>query len=103
MTELDQIKSRLAALEEEVIFLRVANKAVSPDAIVGAEYVAALINCYPDSVVRGRFGTDELRRVREKPVGFVKKEVDAWHKENIKTVSEKAAENRRKTKLIKRK
>lgn len=103
MTELDEIKSRLAQLEEEILFLRAASGIPSPDAIVGAEYVARLIDCPAESVVRGRFGTDVLRRVREKPVGFVKREVDAWHKQNITPTKEKAAEIRRRTKLIRRK
>jgi hypothetical protein len=102
MSELDEIKSRLAQLEEEVVFLRAANGIPSGEAIVGAEYVALLIGCSDESVVRGRFGTDRLRRVREKPVGFVKREVDAWHKQNITPKAEKAAEARRTAKLIKR-
>ena len=103
MTELEQIKAKLAQLEEEMIFLRAASGLPSPDAIVGAEYVARLIDCPPESVVRGRFGTDRLRRVREKPVGFVKREVDEWHRRNITPKEEKAAEIRRKTGLIRRK
>lgn len=103
MTEIDEIKSRLAALEEEVIFLRTANGIPSPDAIVGAEYVARLIDCSPEAVVRGRFGTDRIRRVREKPVGFVKREVDAWHRQNIMPTADKAAEARRTARLVTRK
>ena len=103
MTELDHIKSRLAALEEEVRFLRAARQIPADEAIVGAEYVALLINCAPEAVVRGRFGTDRIRRVRERPVGFVKKEVDEWHRRQIKPASEKAALERRRARLVRRK
>jgi hypothetical protein len=79
MTELQKIKAELEQLKEQMLYIEALYQIPSADAIVGAGYVARLINCSEESVVRGRFGTDRLRRVREKPVGFVKREVDAWH------------------------
>lgn len=102
MSEIAELKSQVAQLVEEVAFLRAALAIPSNEAIVGAEYVARLIDCPVESVVRGRFGTNALRRVREKPVGFVKKEVDAWHRKNITPMPEKAAEIRRTARLVKR-
>lgn len=50
---------------------------LSPAAIVGTDYVAYRFNCSETAVVRGRFETNRIPRLREKPIAFVKRNVDA--------------------------
>lgn len=65
-----------------------------PSAVVGTDYVCFRFNCSESAVVRGRFETDKIPRLREKPIAFVKREVDAvWHSLN-QTVADKAAKIR---------
>ncbi|HMS41117.1 MAG TPA: hypothetical protein PKE69_12880 [Pyrinomonadaceae bacterium] len=67
-----------------------------PTAVVGADYVAYRFGCSQSAVVRGRFETDRIPRFRNKPIAFVKRNVDAvWHELN-KPVSEIAAKYRHK-------
>lgn len=68
------------------------------DSIVGAAYVAELFGCSEESVIRKRFGTDRIRRVREKPVGFRKGDVHKVLKELTRTPEETAAAARSKAK-----
>lgn len=80
----------------------VAETRLPDEAIVGANYVALLFDCSAEAVVRGRFGTDRIPRIREKPVGFKKSEVHRVLREMKTPVSERAAEVRSKTRPIKR-
>lgn len=64
-----------------------------PDSIVGAAYVARLFDCSPESVVCGRFGTDRIPRVRQRPVGFKKKDVDRVLK-SLEPLTKEEAKNR---------
>ena len=67
-----------------------------PTATVGTDYVAYRFGCSQSAVVRGRFDTDKIPRFRNKPIAFVKRNVDAvWHDLN-KPISEIAAKYRRK-------
>lgn len=67
-----------------------------PDATVGKDYVAYRFNCTEAAVVRGRFDTDQIPRIRNKPIAFTKREVDAVQKNLSRSPAEKAAEIRRK-------
>ena len=62
------------------------------NAVVDKKYVAMLFGCSEEAVLRGRCGTAGLNPVRLKPLGFVKSEVDAHHREFIKTPAERAIE-----------
>ncbi len=67
-----------------------------PTAMVGVDYVAYRFGCSEAAVVRGRFDTNKIPRFRNKPIAFIKRNVDAiWHELN-KPVSEIAAKYRHK-------
>ncbi len=95
MTEFEkQLIERLENLESEVRYLKASQgfAHLSSTSIVGTDYVAKLFGCKKVSVVRKRCGTDSLKPVRLKPLGFVKSEVDRAHKEFTKTPVERAIE-----------
>lgn len=65
-----------------------------PSAVVGVDYVAYRFGINQSAVVRGRFDTDKIPRVRNKPIAFIKRNVDlVWHELN-KPVSDVAAKYR---------
>ena len=67
-------------------------------AIVGTDYAAYRFNCSESAVVRGRFDTNKIPRLREKPIAFIKRNVDqVWLNLN-QPVHEKAAKYRHKSK-----
>ena len=67
---------------------------LSPAAIVGTDYVAYRFHCSEAAVVRGRFETDKIPKLRNKPIAFIKRDVDSiWLRLN-QTVPEKAAKYR---------
>lgn len=67
---------------------------LDPAAIVGADYVAFRFNCSESAVVRGRFETNRIPRVRRKPLAFVKRDVDAVWRNLNRSATDKAAELR---------
>lgn len=69
---------------------------LSPSATVGTDYVAYRFGCSKDAVVRGRFETDKIPRSRNKPIAFIKRNVDAVWNELNKPISELAAKYRHK-------
>ncbi len=73
-----------------------------PTAIVGKDYVAYRFNCSEAAVVRGRFYTDQIPRTRNKPIAFIKRNVDAVWQNLHKSPAEKAAEIRRKVAVPKK-
>ena len=82
---------------------QIAAERFLPDyAIVGADYVARLFNCSERAVVDGRFGTERIPRCRKSPVGFRKSDVHKVLRETSRSVREKAVEEMRKPKLVKR-
>jgi hypothetical protein len=93
--QLQKMQKQIESLATEVRVLKAFGH-VPETRTVGADYVAHLFGISEQSVVRGRFDTDKLRRVRTKPVGFVKSEVDAIHRELFgKTKTERALEAER--------
>jgi hypothetical protein len=67
-------------------------------AVVGADYVAYRFGCNESAVIRGRFETDKIPRLRNKPIAFIKRNVDAVWQDLNKPSSEKAAKYRYNTK-----
>jgi len=65
-----------------------------PAAVVGTDYVAFRFGCSESAVIRGRFETNQIPRLREKPVAFVKRDVDAIWLNLSKSVPDKAAKYR---------
>ena len=94
--QLQIMQKRLDSLEAEVRVLRLFDS-LPKTAIVGTDYVARLYGCGEEAVTRGRFGTGELRnkRVRFNPDGWLKQDVDAAHKDYVKTAPERAIEAER--------
>ncbi len=69
-----------------------------PAAIVGVDYAAFRFGCSESAVVRGRFETSKIPRLRDKPIAFIKRDVDAILQNLNKSVPEKAAKCRHDTK-----
>ena len=116
MTEFEEtILERLKLLESEVKRLKSEKAAAAADvaarfeqlpenATVGKDYAAYRFGCSEEAVVRGRAGTHLLRtkRVSDKPLKFIKRDVDAAWKQYTKPAAEKAAEERFNSKPVKR-
>lgn len=100
MSKEQEILERLERLEQLEWLYEVQH--LPADAIVGANYVAKLFDCSPDAVVRGHFGTNQIRRVRHSPVGFRKSDVHKVLAELTKPITQKAAEARAKAYPVKR-
>lgn len=97
----ETILERLSFLEEEVMRLKTGKPAGGfedlPDSsVVGKDYVAYRFGITERAVQRGKGGTDKIRRVSNKPMKFIKREVDAVWSEKTKTPKQKAAELRKK-------
>lgn len=102
------ILNELAALRGEVRELRRIQQSerhpfeLLPDsAVVGKDYVAWKFGCSVRAVRCGEKGTKEIRRVSNRPLKFIKREVDAaFNKIKGKTAKEIARELRQKAKPI---
>jgi hypothetical protein len=93
--QLQKMQKQIESLAAEVRFLKSFGN-VPDTRMVGADYVAQVFDISEEAVVRGRYDTDKLRRARTKPVGFIKSEVDALHRElHVKTKTERALEAER--------
>lgn len=99
LSELSEIKDALAALRSDFTLSQITYfENLAPDAPVGTDYVAFRFGCKEAAVIRGRFETDKIPRFRNKPLTFIKRDVDALWKELNRSVSEKAARIRDKAK-----
>jgi hypothetical protein len=67
---------------------------LTPAAVVGTDYVAYRFGCNESAVIRGRFETDKIPRIRNKPIAFIKRNVDAVWEDLNKSIPEKAAKYR---------
>ncbi len=74
-----------------------------PAAIVGTDYVAYRFGCSGSAVIRGRFGTERIPRLRNKPIAFIKRDVDAVWQNLNKPIPEKAAKYRHDTQVKEKK
>lgn len=100
MTEFEQtLLKRIESLEKEVKRLKSVQPAqieyfenLPLDAVVGKEYVAWRFGCSLRAVQRGEQGTGSIRRVSNKPLKFIKREVDAAFNRKNKPVKVLAAE-----------
>ncbi len=93
-SEKKNLLARLAAVEAELAELKAVNRYanLSPDTIVGKDYVANKFGCSESAVLRGRCGTAGLKPVRHKPLGYLKSQVDAFHREYTRPARELAVE-----------
>lgn len=104
MTEFEEkILERLGFIEEELKRLKTDKPAqafddLPPGAVVGKDYVAWRFGITERAVQRGENGTNKIHRVSNKPMKFIKREVDKVWAEMTKPVKQKAAEIRQNTK-----
>lgn len=63
-------------------------------AVVGTDYVAFRFGCSETAVVRGRFETNRIPRLRDKPIAFIKRNVDVVWLNLNQPIQEKAAKYR---------
>lgn len=100
-TQVQTMQRQINLLEAEIRWLKAIKGFghLSSKSIVGANYVMVLFGCTESAVRRGRasYGTIELRnkRVRFNPDGWLKEDVDAAHKDFIKTAPARAMEAER--------
>ena len=92
LDEIADLKQSVARLQSEYSISQITYfENLAPAAIVGPDYVAYRFGCSETAVIRGRFETHRIPRVRKKPVAFTKREVDAVWQNLSRTASEKAA------------
>lgn len=103
---LDDLEKTVERLKSEKSAADIANEfeRLPSTATVGKDYVAYRFGCTEEAVVRGRAGTHLLknRRVSEKPLKFIKRDVDAAWREYTRPAKEKAAEERAKAKPVRK-
>lgn len=105
LSELTELRTEVSALRSEFSISKLTYfESLNPSAIVGTDYVAYRFNCSESAVIRGRFETDKIPRIRQKPIAFRKRDVDAVWMNINRTAAEKAAGIRnRQNKVGKRK
>jgi len=108
-----QVLRRLDDLEKTVERLKSANliantalefERLPETATVGKDYAAYRFGCSEEAVMRGRAGTHVLTplRVSDKPLKWIKSDVDAAWRKLTAPMPEKAAEVRNDAKPVKR-
>jgi hypothetical protein len=97
LDELHNLRKAVEALRSDFTISQITYFENLPAAaVVGVDYVSYRFGCSETAVIRGRFGTDDIPRLRSKPIAFIKRDVDAvWQKLN-KSTSELAAKIRHK-------
>lgn len=93
--EIENLKQTVEAIRTDFTINQITYfENLPPMAVVGVDYVSYRFACSESAVVRGRFETYKIPRLRKKPLAFVKSDVDAiWMKLN-RTVTDKAAKLR---------
>jgi hypothetical protein len=95
LAELAELRRSVEALKSDYTLNQITYfENLPPAAIVGTDYVAFRFGCSESAVVRGRFETDKIKRLRNKPIAFIKRDVDEVWMELNKPASEKAAKMR---------
>jgi hypothetical protein len=95
--EVERLKSEKSAADKAIEFERLPDSAV-----VGKDYIAYRFGCSENSVMRREAGTNKIRRVSNKPIKAIKREVDAAWREHTRPTKEKAVEARADARPIKR-
>lgn len=95
LNEIQNLRAEVAALRENSSIARITYFENLPiDSIVGTDFVAYKFNISEEAARRGRYGTDAIPRIREKPLAFRKRDVLAVFQNLNKSSSERAAEIR---------
>ena len=75
--ELSTLRQAVESLKSEFTISQITYfENLQPGAVVGVDYVAYRFGCSQDAVIRGRFETDKIPRLRNKPLAFIKRNVD---------------------------
>ncbi len=99
LEEIQTLRAEVSALRSDYSISKVTYFENLPlDSIVGIDYVAFKFNISEDAARRGRFGTDAIPRIREKPLAFRKRDVLAVFQNLNRSVADKAAEIRHRAK-----
>jgi hypothetical protein len=97
LDELADLRKLVESIKSEYSIAQITYfENLSPAAVVGVDYVAFRFGCSQDAVIRGRFETTTIPRLRSKPLAWIKRDVDAVWMNLNKPVSEVAAEYRHK-------
>lgn len=98
LSELAALRSAVESLRSEFTISQITFfENLPPGAVVGVEYVSYRFGCSQEAVIRGRFETNGIPRFRNKPIAFIKRDVDAVWMNLNQSVSDKALEIRHKT------
>lgn len=106
---LEKILDELQALRAEVAELRAGTanahpfELLSPDSIVEKDYVAWRFGCSERAVRAGEKGTDKIKRVSNKPLKFIKSDVDAVFRKINKSTKDQAEYFRQTARPVRRK
>ena len=99
LSEIADLRKLVESLKSDYSLARITYfENLSPAAVVGTDYVAFRFGCSEAAVIRGRFETGRIPRLRDKPVAFIKRNVDAVWLNLNQPISEKAAKYRHDTK-----
>jgi len=97
LSELSELRAAVEALRSEFSIAQISFFENLPQAaIVGVDYVSYRFGCSEPAVIRGRFETDKIPRFRNKPIAFIKRDVDEVWKNLNRSTSDRAAEFRHK-------
>lgn len=95
LEEIKSLRAEVSALRSDYSISRMTFfEQLDPSAVVGVDYASWRFNCSENAVIRGRFGTDKIPKLRNKPVAFLKRNVDEVWRNLNRSVAEKAAEIR---------
>ena len=103
LSEIADLRKLVESLKSDYSLARITYfENLPPAAVVGTDYVAFRFGCSEAAVIRGRFETERIPRFRNKPVAFIKRNVDAVWLNLNQPISEKAAKYRHDTNQINR-
>ncbi|HXH69795.1 MAG TPA: hypothetical protein VNI60_05545 [Pyrinomonadaceae bacterium] len=95
LSELIDLRKTVESLKSDFSISQITYfENLQPGAIVGVDYVSYRFGCSQSAVVRGRFETDKIPRLRNKPIAFIKRDVDVVWQNLNQPISEKAAKYR---------
>lgn len=104
LNELADLKKLVEGLRSEFSITQITYFENLPAAAVcGVDYAAFRFDCSESAVVRGRFGTDRIPRLPGRNIKFIKRDVDEIWLNLNKSIPEKAAKIRHKTKIMENK
>ncbi len=93
--EIENLKQTVESIRSDFTISQITYfENLSTMAVVGVDYISYRFGCSENAVVRGRFETYKIPRLRKKPLAFIKSDVDAVWMSLNKPTSEIAAKLR---------